>query len=51
MSTSARTVASGGVSMSKDVLGDGYNKVANSMADHGASGGYFKDKIAGKKDV
>lgn len=51
MSTSARSVTMGGASMTRDVLGDGYNKVANSMADHGASGGYFKDKIAGKKDV
>lgn len=51
MSTSARTVTMGGASMTKDVLGDGYNKVASSMADHGASGGYFKDKITGKKDV
>lgn len=51
MSTSARTVAGGGASMTRDVFGDGYNKVASSMADQGASGGYFKDKIAGKKDV
>ena len=51
MSTSVHTVTMGGASMTRDVLGDGYNKVANSMADHGASGGYFKDKIAGKKDV
>lgn len=51
MSSSARTIANGGTSMTRDVLGDGYNKVASSMADHGASGGYFKNKITGKKDV
>jgi conjugative transposon TraJ protein len=48
MSTSARSTVSGGVSMTRDVMGDTYSKVSNSMADHGASGGYFKDKIAGK---
>ncbi len=51
MSTSVRNTASGTASMSRDALGGAYNKVANSMADSGASGGYFKDKIAGKKDV
>lgn len=60
MSTSSRVVATGGASMTKDVLGDGYNRVASSMADHGASGGYFnegskgsgnymKDKLSGNK--
>ncbi len=51
MSTSSRTatsVASGGATMAKDALGGAYNKISNSMADSGASGGYFKDKIAGK---
>jgi conjugative transposon TraJ protein len=43
MSTSSRTVVTGGASMARDVLGDGYNKVASSMADYGSSGGYFKD--------
>ena len=51
MSTSVRNTASGTASMSRDALGGAYNKVSNSMADSGASGGYFKDKIAGKKDV
>src|SRR5687768_12256649 len=32
MSTSSRTVIQGGTSMTRDVLGDGYNKVASSMA-------------------
>src|SRR6478752_1261804 len=41
MSTSSRTVIQGGASMTRDVLGDGYNKVASSMANYGASGGYF----------
>lgn len=61
MSTSTRTVASGGASMTRDALGSGYNKIANSMADAGTSDGYFKggnndsggsgymrDKLSGK---
>jgi conjugative transposon TraJ protein len=55
MSTSTRSVVQGGSSMARDVFGDGYNKVANSMSSFGASGGYFndnnnymKDKISGK---
>lgn len=51
MSTSSRTVAQGGTSMVKDVYGNTAGKIQNSMADQGASGGYFKDKITGKKDV
>ncbi|MFW1123269.1 hypothetical protein ACEV8Z_24875, partial [Vibrio parahaemolyticus] len=43
MSTSARTVAPGGASMTRDALGGGYNKIAKSMADAGASQGYFKE--------
>jgi hypothetical protein len=43
MSTSSRTVAAGGASMTRDALGSGYNKIANSMADAGVSNGYFKD--------
>ncbi len=50
-SMSVRNTASGTVNMSRDALGGAYNKVANSMADAGASDGYFKDKISGKKDV
>ena len=60
MSTSSRAVVTGGTSMARDVLGDGYNKVASSMADYGSSGGYFnngnnggggymKDKLSGNK--
>lgn len=48
-SMSTRSVASGSVSMTRDALGGAYNKMSNSMADSGASGGYFKDKIEGKK--
>lgn len=61
MSTSTRTVAAGGASMTRDALGGSYNKIANSMADAGASDGYFKggnsnkggsgymrDKLSGK---
>ena len=48
-SMSVRNTASGSVNMSRDALGGAYNRVANSMADSGASGGYFKDKIEGKK--
>ena len=44
MSTSSRTVIQGGASMTRDVLGDGYNKVASSIPNYGASGGYFNDK-------
>lgn len=51
MSTSSRTVVQGGSSMVKDVYGNTAGRIQNSMADQGASGGYFKDKIAGKKDV
>ena len=43
MSSSSRALTQGGTSMAKDVLGDGYNKVANSMASFGTSGGYFND--------
>ncbi len=48
MSMSTRSATSGTVSMTKDALGGAYNKVASSMADSSASGGYFKDKITGK---
>ncbi len=51
MSMSTRNMASGSVSMSRDALGGAYNKISNNMADSGASGGYFKDKIQGNKDV
>lgn len=51
MSTSSRQVVRGGTSMARDVYGDAHSRVSNSMADQGASGGYFKDKITGKKDV
>jgi conjugative transposon TraJ protein len=47
MSTSTRTVAMGGASMTRDALGSGYNKIANSMADAGASDGYFKNGNGG----
>jgi conjugative transposon TraJ protein len=47
MSTSSRTVVAGGASMTRDALGSGYNKVANSMADAGASQGYFKEGNSG----
>jgi conjugative transposon TraJ protein len=51
MSTSARSTVSGSVSMSRDALGGAYNRISSSMADASVSDGYFKDKIAGKKDV
>lgn len=50
-SMSTRQAVSGTTSMSRDALGGAYNKVANSMADSSTSGGYFKDKIEGKKNV
>jgi conjugative transposon TraJ protein len=60
MSSSSRIVIQGGVSMTSDVLGDGYNKVANNIPNYSASGGYFndnknnqdnymKDKLTGNK--
>ncbi|MEP7374603.1 MAG: conjugative transposon protein TraJ [Chitinophagaceae bacterium] len=51
MSTSSRSVVAGGTTMAKDIYGDAAGKVRNSMADQGSSGGYFKEKITGKKDV
>ena len=60
MSTSSRSIVSGGASMARDALGDGYNKVTSSMTSYGSSGGYFnegnknsndgymKDKLSGK---
>ncbi|MCC6289315.1 MAG: conjugative transposon protein TraJ [Chitinophagaceae bacterium] len=47
MSTSSRTIAVGGASMTKDALGGGYNKIASSMADAGVSQGYFKEGNSG----
>jgi conjugative transposon TraJ protein len=58
-SSASTTVVSGGTSMTRDVLGDGYSKVAGSMASFGSSSGYFgnsggngggflKDKLSGK---
>jgi conjugative transposon TraJ protein len=47
MSTATRATVSGSVSMTRDAI-DGYGKVANSMAQSSATGGYFKDKISGK---
>ena len=40
-SSSSQTVVSGGASMTRDVLGDGYSKVAGSMAGNAASRAYF----------
>jgi len=50
MQSSSRTVIQGGVSMTRDVLGDGYNKVANSMASYGSSGSYFNDNTSYMKN-
>ena len=43
-SSSSRSVINSGVSMTRDVFGDGYNRVANSMASSGSSDGYFKSE-------
>ncbi len=48
-SMSTRTAVSGSASMTRDALGGAYNKMSGNMADSSASGGYFKDKIEGKK--
>ncbi|MBS1737552.1 MAG: conjugative transposon protein TraJ [Bacteroidetes bacterium] len=47
MSTSSRTVVSGGASMTRDALGGAANKMSNSLADAGASQGYFKEGNSG----
>ena len=47
MSSSSRAVVQGGSSMTRDVMGEGYNRVASSMASHGSTGGYFQNKIGG----
>jgi conjugative transposon TraJ protein len=51
MSTSSRTMVAGGTSMVKDVYGNTAGRVMNSMTEQGTTGGYFKDKISGKRDV
>jgi conjugative transposon TraJ protein len=48
-SMSVRNTASGTSSMAKDALGGAYNKMTSGMAESSSSGGYFKDKIEGKK--
>ncbi len=47
MSTSSRTIAVGGASMTRDALGGAANKMSNSFADAGASQGYFKEGNSG----
>ena len=37
----------GGTSMARDAMGGAYNKMSNSMADAGASQGYFKEGNSG----
>lgn len=48
MSSTGRTVIQGGSSMTRDVLGDGYSRVAASMSTQGTTGGYFRDKLSTK---
>lgn len=47
MSTSSRSVMASGASMTRDALGGAANKMSNSMADAGASQGYFKEGNSG----
>lgn len=47
MTTTTRSVTSGGVSMTRDAMGGAYSSITNSMADHKTSDGYFKDKLKG----
>jgi conjugative transposon TraJ protein len=58
-SSSTTTVVTGGTSMTRDVLGDGYSKISGSLSSFGSTGGYFnnngssngsglKDKLSGK---
>lgn len=51
MSSSSRSIVQGGTSMVTDVYGKVADRMQNSMADQGVSGGYFKDKVEGKKNV
>ena len=46
--SSAIQTVSGGASMVTDSMGAAANRISNSMADTGASDGYFKDKLSGK---
>jgi conjugative transposon TraJ protein len=48
MSSSSRTVMSGGTSMVRDVYGDAASKISGSMANSGMSGGYFNNTGNGK---
>ncbi len=52
VSTSSRSAvqggASAGASMVKDVYGNTATQIRSGMADAGASGNYFKDKLSGK---
>jgi conjugative transposon TraJ protein len=51
VANSSRAVISGGSSMVRDVYGNTAGLIQNSMADQAGSGGYFKEKIEGKKNV
>ena len=47
MTSTTRSVTMGSLSMTKDVMGGAYSSMTNSIADHKASDGYFKDKLKG----
>jgi len=46
-STTGKSIIQSGTSMTKDVLGDGYNRVSNSMASSSGSSAYFNDSRDG----
>lgn len=48
LSSSSRSIVAGGTAMTREVLGDGYNKMSSSMASYNTSGGYFNN--LGNKD-
>lgn len=48
LSSSSRGVVAGGTAMTRDVLGDGYNRISNSMASYNTTGSYFNN--SGKND-
>lgn len=50
-SSSARTITSAGSSMSRDVLGDGYNKVSGSMTSFNNSKDYFGGNNSGSSHL
>ena len=49
-SSSSHSLAQGGASMTKDVLGDAHSRLSHSMSNQASTGDYFRNKISGGKD-